>query len=310
MTILGSSSALPIKNRFPSAHLLNVNERFYLIDCGEGTQIQLRKFGVSFLKINHLFLSHLHGDHVFGIFGLLSTFELMGRKTAFTIYAPGNFKNVLNFYLSTFTHNNSFPIIHVTIPNKTSVIHEDKQCTVTAFPLTHKVETYGFLFKEQKRALNLKKDVVEKYKIPVKDIPKIKAGYDYSNNQGQITIKNKELTLPPYKQRSYAYCTDTIYKESLKELFTGVDLLYHEATFLHEELKKARETCHSTSLQAAELANKSKAGHLLIGHFSARYKDTSPLLEEAKNIFANTTAVNDGDVFEVGLARVIHNTNE
>ncbi len=303
LTILGSSSALPANNRFPSAHLLNVNERFYLIDCGEGTQIQLRKFGVSLLKINHLFLSHLHGDHVFGIFGLLSTLELMGRKGAFTIYAPKDFDKILQFYLSSFSHSNSFPINHIQIPSETSIIHEDKQCSVTSFPLTHKVETYGFLFKEQKRMLNLKNDVVKHYNIPIRDIPKIKLGEDYFDKKKQVIIKNNELTQPPYKQRSYAYCTDTIYKESLKKLLSGVDLLYHEATFLHKEIKRARETCHSTSLQAAELASKANVKKLLIGHFSARYKDVSVLLNEARVIFKDTTAVKDGDVFEVKLTR-------
>lgn len=303
VTILGSSSALPTSKRFPTAHLLNVNERFYLIDCGEGTQIQLRRFKQPFNKVKHIFISHLHGDHIFGIFGLISSLELLGKKDELHIYAHKEFEKILAFYQKFYDRKISFRIIHHIIDDKQIiVIHEDKKIRVTSFPLIHKIPVSGFVFKEHQRERNIKKEAVEKYQISIKKIHEIKGGSDYISENG-VVIPNKEITLPPYKSRSYAFITDTISRESVIPVIKNADLLYHEATFRHEELNLARNTCHSTSVQAAEIAKKSKTKKLLIGHFSARYKDINPILKEAKTVFPETIAVNDGDIYTVPLER-------
>ncbi len=303
VTILGSSSALPTSKRFPTAHLLNVDERFYLIDCGEGTQIQLRRFKQPFNKIKHIFISHLHGDHIFGIFGLVSSLELLGKKDELNIYAHKEFENVLAFYEQFYDRKISFQINHRIIDSKqTTVIHEDKKIQVTSFPLIHKTPVAGFLFKEPQRERNIKKEAVEKYQISIKEIHEIKRGSDCIDADGKI-IPNKEITLPPYKSRSYAFITDTISRESVIPVIENADLLYHEATFRHDDLSRARNTCHSTGLQAAQIAKKSKPAKLLIGHFSARYKDITPIIEEAKSVFPETIAVNDGDTYSVPLSR-------
>ncbi len=302
LRILGSSSALPTSKRFPSAHLLNVNERFYLIDCGEGTQMQLRRYGVRFGKLHEVFISHLHGDHVFGIFGLLSSLELMGRTSPLTIFAPKDFSKILDFYKSTFGQTRGFPINFKPLPEETGIIYHDKRVKVTSFPLTHKVPTFGFLFKENDNPRNIKKPEIEKHNLTIPQILKLRKGENVTTEQG-VPIQSKEVTLPPYHARSYAYLTDTIAKNSLAKLLENTDLLYHEATFLHDDLKLARETCHSTARQAAEFAEKAGVKKLLIGHFSGRYNNSGLFTEEAREIFQNTTGVNDGDEFEVERTR-------
>lgn len=304
VTILGSSSALPTSQRFPTAHLLNVDERFYLIDCGEGTQIQLRKYRKPFHKIKHIFISHLHGDHVFGIFGFISSLELLGKNNELHIYAHKEFEEILNFYQDFYGRKITFNVHHHIIDNNSAaVIHEDKKITVTSFPLIHKIPVSGFLFCETERERNIKKEAIEKYNISIKQIHQIKKGEDLITPEGK-KISNKELSIPPYKSRSYAFVTDTISRESIIPIIEHADLLYHEATFAHNELSRARNTCHSTGLQAAQIANKADVGKLLIGHFSARYKNINPILEEAKSIFPKTYAINDGDLYEVPLERL------
>lgn len=303
VTILGSSSALPTSQRFPTAHLLNVDERFYLIDCGEGTQIQLRKFKQPFNKIKHIFISHLHGDHVFGIFGLIASLELLGKKDDLHIFAHLGFKEILQFYQGFYNRHIGFNIVHHVIqPDSTACIYQDKKIIVTAFPLIHRIPVSGFFFQEQKRERNIKKEVVEKYEISIKKIHDIKKGSDFVKQDGEV-IPNTELTIPPYKSRSYAFLTDTISRESVVPIIENADLLYHEASFLHNELALARNTCHSTSVQAAQIAKKANVQKLLLGHFSARYKDVTPIVDEAKAVFQETYGVNDGDVFEVPMAR-------
>jgi ribonuclease Z len=304
LTVLGSSSALPTSKRFPTAQVLKVQERFFLIDCGEGTQIQIRKFKLPISRIHHIFISHLHGDHVFGLFGLLSSMNLLGRNADLTIHAHAAMKHTIDYFTTFFGPGLQFRIIFQPFPSRRqSLIYEDKMITVKTIPLKHRIPTVGFLFREKKRPLNIRKDKVELLKIPYREIVKIKEGSDFVTAEGKV-YKNKELTLPEIKSRSYAYVTDTAYQEKITGLIKDVDLLYHEATFLDCDRKLARLTGHSTALQAAGIADKAGAGKLLLGHFSSRYKNIAAFVEEAMTVFENTVAVEDGDVFEVKETRL------
>lgn len=299
VTILGSSSALPTSKRFPSAHVLNVHERLFLIDCGEGTQIQLRKFKLPMNRINHIFLTHSHGDHVLGIFGLISTFNLLGRKTDLHVYGVADFEEIFYKNIDFFTDQISFKVIyHVVDPFRVEIIYSDKHVEVTTLPLRHRVPTVGYLFREAPRPLNIRKELIAKYNLSITDIVKIKNGSDHILNDGTV-IPNAELTYISTTPRSYAYCSDTLFSKRLVALVKNVDLLYHEATFLQSELRLARLTGHSTALQAATVALKAGVGKLLIGHFSSRYKNEKDLLKEAQEVFAETAIANDGLTFSV-----------
>jgi len=299
VTILGSSSALPTSKRFPSAHVLNVHERMFLIDCGEGTQIQLRRFKLPMNRISHIFLTHSHGDHVLGIFGLISSFNLLGRKSDLHVYGVEDFQELFYKNIHYFTDQMSFKVIyHVVDPFRVETIYSDKHVVVTTLPLRHRVPTVGYLFREAPRPLNIRKELIAKYNLSLTDIVKIKNGSDYTLNDGTV-IPNAELTYISSIPRSYAYCSDTLYSERLIGLVKNVDLLYHEATFLHSELKLARLTGHSTAQQAATVAFKAGVGKLLIGHFSSRYRNEKDLHKEALEIFPNTEVVNDGLTFTV-----------
>jgi ribonuclease Z len=303
LTVLGSSSALPTSKRFPAAQVLNVQERFFLIDCGEGTQIQIRRFKLPFSRIHRIFISHLHGDHVFGLFGLLSSMNLMGRKADLTIHAHSELEHTLAHFKKYFGTDLRFEIhFQPFSAARQSLIFEDKKVTVETIPLRHGVPTVGFIFREKARPLNIRKDMVDLLKIPYREIIKIKAGSDYTSEDGKV-VKNIELTLPMIRPRSYAYISDTAYHAKVAGLVAGVDLLYHEATFLEKDRKIARLNGHSTALQAARIAEKARAGKLLIGHFSSRYNNIAAFTDEARSLFENTTAVEDGDVFEVAEER-------
>lgn len=305
ITVLGSSSALPTSKRFPTAQVLKIRERFFLIDCGEGTQIQMRRYNLPFSRIHHIFISHLHGDHIFGLFGLLSSMNLMGRKAALTIHAHATLEPTLEHFKKYFGTEFLFTVNLNPIPAKRQhIIFEDKQVTVEAIPLKHRIPCSGFLFREKKLPLNIRKEMVESLNIPYPEIIKIKNGADYVSQQGEI-FRNKDLTLPEIKPLSYAYISDTAYKEKIADILKGVDILYHEATFLNTDKKLARDTGHSTALQAATIAQMAEVGKLLIGHFSPRYKDISKFIDEARSVFQNTFAVDDGDVFEVKESRVL-----
>lgn len=299
LTILGSSSALPTSERYTSAHVLNAHERMYLIDCGEGTQMQLRRNRIKISAINHIFISHLHGDHVFGIYGLLSTFNLMGRKQPLNLYAPGDYKNILLSHLKDFDINLNYEISFVPLSGNDPIeILDDKYLTVTSFPLKHRVPTFGFLFKEKAQYRKILKEAIDSYHIPIQAIQKIKNGSDFVTEKGEV-IKNDKITSAPPKPLSFAYCSDTKYFKRIISFVKNVDLLYHEATFDDSLKKLALATCHSTSIQAATVAKEAGAGQLLIGHFSARYKDVSHLVEEAMTVFPYTTAAEDGKTYEV-----------
>ncbi|MDD3740078.1 MAG: ribonuclease Z [Bacteroidales bacterium] len=292
--ILGSSSALPTSTRMPTAQVVMYNETPYLIDCAEGTQMQMRKFSIPFGKLKNIFISHLHGDHFFGIFGLLSSFNLLGRKQDLNIYAPAELKKIYETVLSLNNDHLHYKVNFIPLTdNGKNLIFENKFLEVYSFPLKHTKPTYGFLFVEKNKALNIRKDVIERYELSIAEIVKIKAGEDLFDDFGEV-VKNSELTTKPGEIRSYAFCTDTLPLKNLKEYFTDVNLLYHEATFASDMEDLAKETRHSTAKQAAEIANITKSKKLMIGHFSSRYKSVEIFLKEAEEIFTDVTAAEDG----------------
>jgi ribonuclease Z len=302
LTILGSSSALPTSKRFPAAHVLKVDERFFLIDCGEGTQIQLRKYGFNPSRIHQIFISHIHGDHVFGLFGLLSSLGMMGRKVPIQLYGPEKLAAMLRDHLKYFGPL-PFELLTFHPPEDPATpLYEDEKVCVTAIPLKHRTRTYGFIFREKPRPLNLRKEAIEEFGLGIADRVRVKQGADISLPDGR-TIPNHLLTLPPYLPRSYAYISDTLFDPDLVPQLRKVDLLYHEATFSGRDEKLAADTFHSTAPQAARIAKDAEAGKLLIGHFSSRYRDHAVLVEEAREIFSHTRGVSDGDVYSVPLAR-------
>ncbi len=300
LTILGTSSALPTSNRYPTAQVLNVLGRFFLIDCGEGTQTQMRKYKIGFSGINHIFISHLHGDHIFGLIGLISTFAMIGRLNDLHIYSHSELQKFLSPQIE-FLYGEELPfkiIFHPLNFKKEQKIFEDKKVTVFSFPLTHRIPTCGFRFEEKAAWPNLLKDKIEEYQIPIRDRQRIKEGGDFLTTDGRL-IPHTELTTIKHHPRSFAFCSDTKYSESYIKYVKNVDLLYHEATFAADNQQLATSTWHSTGKDAATVALKAQVGQLLIGHFSARYKDHSPILKEALSIFQETKAILEGDVISV-----------
>ncbi len=305
VTILGSSSAVPTSDRFPTAHVVNIHERFFLVDCGEGAQIQLQRYKIGFGKINHILISHLHGDHTFGLFGLLGSLSLLDRKTDLHIYANPLLKTILDEHHKHF-YQHPFPfsiIFHPFGAARRKMLFEDDKLDIHTIPMKHRTPCCGFLFREKPPLLNIRKDMIDLHKIPREEIMNIKKGNDFINEQGN-RIPNKDLTLPPLKPRSMAICSDTGYSESILPQIKDVDILYHEATYLDEMRESAASTAHSTAKQAGMLAKKANAGKLLIGHFSARYKSAEPLLDEARKEFPATFVANEGDCHSVSQTRM------
>lgn len=299
VTILGSSSATPIYNRHPTAQVLNVHEHLFLIDCGEGTLIQMHRYHIKYHRINHIFISHLHGDHYLGLMGLISTMHLQGRTEELHIYSPPELKEIVELQLRHSQTNLRYQLVYHSVDSANpKVLFEDDELEVSSVILNHRIPCTGFLFKEKPRLRKLNKDAVEKYKIPVNAFSSLKNGKDYVDESGTV-ISNTELTLSPPPPRVYAFCSDTIYDESIVPFISRVDLLYHEATFLSDKAERAKETFHTTASQAATIAKQARVKRLLIGHFSARYKNLYPLLEEAKEIFENTSLALEGDKFTI-----------
>lgn len=297
LTILGASSATPTSNRNPTAQVLNVLERFFLIDCGEGTQMQLRKFKIKFQRINHIFISHLHGDHYFGLMGLLSSMHLLGRQNELHVYAPAPLKEIIDIQLKYSETYLNYPLIFHPLNFETkNVMFEDDLVKVSSFPLFHRIATCGFLFEEKEKAKSIIKEKIKEYEIGVADIQNIRLGEDFITKMG-VKIPNSELTHPSPHLRKYAYCSDTRYNEKLLDYVSDVDLLYHEATFLHELLDRAEATFHTTAKEAGIFASKANAKQLIIGHFSARYPDLKPLLDEASAHFSNTLLAQEGQSY-------------
>ncbi len=299
VTILGSSSATPVYNRNPTAQLLNCNEKFYLIDCGEGTQQQLIKFGLKASKIDFILISHLHGDHYFGLIGLLSSMHLNGRIKPIHIFAPFALKEILDLqFKHSDTHLRYELIYHVTEANQSAVIFENADLSIETIILNHRIPCTGFKFTEKKR---LRKIVVEKLEaanVPVAYYPILKRGVDLTLPNGDV-ILNADYTTDSATPKSYAYCSDTLMDESYFDSIKNCDTLYHEATFLHEMLERANETHHTTALQAAEIAKRVGTKKLILGHFSSRYKTLGPILEEAKAVFENTELAIEGHTYQI-----------
>ena len=297
LTILGSGSAVPTANRNPTSHFLNFGEKFFLIDCGEGTQIQLKRYKLRFTRINHIFISHLHGDHYFGLIGLISTFNLLGRKNPLYIYGPPQLKELLDFQMKLADHYIGYKIEFMPLSyDQSKVIVDDRRYTVETIVLKHRVPCCGFIFREKTKQRNIITAKIQQYQIPLKEVPKIKSGADFLTVDGKL-IPNKELTIEPPKPKSYAFCSDTIYKESIVEQIKNVDLLYHEATFLSNLSDLAKKTYHSTALQAATIAKMANVKQLVIGHFSSRYVSFDEFLKESCNVFENTHIASDGKKF-------------
>ena len=299
LTILGSSSAIPTSERYPTAQVLEVPGRYFLIDCGEGTQIQIRRLKIKFSKIQHIFISHLHGDHYYGLIGFISTLNLLGIKNNIHIYSPSELKELIQPQLHFLKGEMRFKVIfHPLNFKRPQKIYADKKVEVFSFPVKHSISACGFLFKEIQKQANIKKECIAQYNIPIAQIKEIKAGADYKTAEG-ATIANKQLTIPPPKPHTYAFCTDTIFHPPIADTIKNVDLLYHEATFLNEMKDWARKTWHSTASEAAKMAQLAHAKKLIIGHFSSRYKDISPLVEEARSIFKNTEEAIDGHKYKI-----------
>ena len=286
--ILGCGSALPTTRHFATSQVVNLRDKLFMIDCGEGAQMQLRKSRLKFSRLNHIFISHLHGDHCFGLMGLISTFGLLGRTAELHIHSPKGLEELLTPMLNFFCHTLAYKVIfHEFDTRQTSVVYEDRSMTVTTIPLQHRIPCCGFLFAEKARPNHIIRDMVDFYKVPVYELNRIKNGYDYVTPEGEV-IANTRLTRPSDPPRKYAYCSDTIFRPEIVEQLSGVDLLFHEATFAESELARAKETYHTTAAQAARIALEAGVRQLVIGHFSARYEDESILLKEASAVFPNT----------------------
>ena len=319
LNVLGTASALPTTERYPSAQVLDVRGRLFMIDCGEGAQIQMRKAGISFLKVEHICLSHIHGDHIFGIFGLLSTMGLLGRSSQLNIYAPEDFGPVLDFFKEKFgeglLYEINFVPLRMTSPE---VVYENRTIELLAFPLNHRIPTFGFIIREKTPLYNVHKDAIARYGLSVPEIGTLKRGKDVIRPAGPLTepcpendyrpqsgsdepmvIPFEEAAYLPYQPRSYAYCSDTAPFPELSAWIKGVTLLYHEATFPSEMAEMAEKTNHSTTLQAAQTALEAGAGRLVVGHYSSRFPSVDFYLDQIKTIFPEAYLAHDGDVFEI-----------
>ena len=300
LNVLGTASALPTTERYPSAQVLNVRGRLFMIDCGEGAQIQLRKAGISFLKIEHICLSHVHGDHIFGLFGLLSTMGMLGRTAPLYVYAPKSLAATLEFFRSNFGEGLLYEIRHVILEmSSPELVYENRNLELLAFPLNHRVETFGFIIREKMPQFNVHKDSIAKYGLSLSEIGTLKRGEDVIRED--MVIPNSEAAYLPFKPRSYAYCSDTAPFPELAQWVTGVNVLYHEATFPSQMAEMAQKTFHSTTLQAAQCALEAGVGRLLVGHYSSRFPSVEFYLDELRSVFPESYLTKDMDVVEVSF---------
>lgn len=301
LTILGCHSATPRVNAHPTAQYLEIKNHHFLIDCGEGTQVQLRKYGVKFSKIKHIFISHLHGDHLFGLVGLVSTFRLLNRTSELHVYGPKGIKEIITLQLKLSDSWTHYPLLFHELTSKESeLIFEDEKVEVHTIPLDHRIYTNGFLFKEKLGERKLNMIAIPKYKeIEICDYQNLKNGKDFTLNNGEI-LKNELLTLNPSPPKSYAFCSDTSYFPNIVHQIKNVNCLYHETTFLKDKEDLATKTKHSTAEQAAKIAQQANVKELIIGHYSGRYKNKQVFLDEASPIFENTVLAVEGETYTIG----------
>jgi ribonuclease Z len=300
LTILGNSSATPTLNRFPSAQYLNMLDHHILIDCGEGTQMQLRKYKIKKSKLQYIFISHVHADHILGLPGLLFSMNLNSRTDVLHIFAPQSVFEIIDLFMKHSDTHLRFDIVrHITSDDAPHVIFENTLIKVTSFPLYHRVPTTGFIFEEQARLRKLNIDACEKNHIPFTLYNDLKRGKDYISSDGKVQIENERLTFDTGEPIRYAYASDTLFDPRVVDAVRDVDVLYHESTFLHEKLDRALETKHTTALQAGMAAREAGVKQLLIGHFSSRYEDLTVLLDEAQTQFAQTEIAEEGKTFQL-----------
>ncbi len=294
LTILGSGAALPTAKRRPTSHYLVVKNRHILIDCGEGTQDALRKAHIHIQKITHIFISHLHGDHYFGLVGLLSTLHLLGRDKGLTVYGPKELEQIIRLQLEVGGSRLGFDLnFVVTEPSGKNLLFEDKLIQIWSFPLKHRIPTTGFIINEQPKERSINGELFRQDQVSLAAIPHLKAGRNYTDENGRM-IDFEKYSFPAKESKSYAFCSDTIYLPSLIPYIEGVTVLYHEATFIEKDAERAKQTFHSTAKQAAEIAKTAGVQRLLLGHLSARYENNDAHLEEAQAVFQNVFVVDDG----------------
>jgi len=299
LTILGCGSALPTRKNFPSSQLLEIRDKQFLIDCGEGTQIRMSQMGIKTNRLGHIFISHLHGDHCFGLMGLISTYGMLNRTAELHIHAQADLEKIMKPQLEYFCAGLPFDVIFHTInPRKHELIYEDRSVQVFSIPLKHRVPCCGFLFEEKPRDRHIIREMIDFYKIPTWRISKIKQGEDFVTEEGEI-IPNEQLSKAGDPPKRFAYCSDTAYSEKIIPIIAEVDCLYHEATFMEDEQVRSKQTEHSTARQAATIALKANVKKLIIGHYSARYINQNELLNEAKAVFENTVLGEDLTIYNI-----------
>ena len=299
LNILGCGSALPTTRHNASSQVINLRDKLYMIDCGEGTQLQMRKMKIKFSRLNHIFISHLHGDHSLGLPGLLSTLGMLGRMGDLFIYGPAEVGEYVQVIEKLFCQGSPFQMKFQAVDtNNYNLVMEDRSVSVYSLPMKHRVPCCGYLFVEKERSPHIIREMIDFYKIPISKIELIKQGADFVTEEGEV-IPNKILTRPAEPAKRYAYCSDTAFFPKIIPYIEGVDLLYHEATFLEADSARAYETFHSTTKQAASIARDAQVKKLLIGHYSARYIDLLPLEKEARSIFHNTLLANEGMVLSL-----------
>ena len=297
--ILGCGSALPTTRHNATSQVIDLRDKLYMIDCGEGTQSQYRRAGLSFSRLGHIFISHLHGDHCFGLMGLISTLGLLGRTATLHIHAFPELETLMRPWLTYFCEGMPYEVEFHPFPHGcTDIIYEDRSVSVQAFPLSHRVPCCGFVFQEKPTAAHIRREMIDFYEIPFSQINRIKNGEDYVTPDGKV-IPNSRLTTPAAQPRKYVYCSDTKFNVNNVQYTRDADLLFHEATFADDRATRAEQTCHSTARQAAEMARLSHAKQLLIGHYSARYTDESLLLDEACEVFPQTLLAEEGKCYKI-----------
>lgn len=297
--ILGCGSALPTTRHNATSQVVEVRGKFFMIDCGEGTQVQLRRSHIGFTKLQAIFISHIHGDHCFGLIGLISTFGMLGRTAPLHIYAPVELKAILDMLMTSFCHGLDYEVVfHAVDTTQQAIVYEDRSLTIESIPLSHRLPCCGFLFREKPTLPHIRRDMIDFYHIPVSQINNIKLGASWTDDEGRI-IPSERLTTPADPPRSYAFCSDTRYMPTLHEVVRDVNLLYHESTYMTRDLPHAQLYYHSTARQAAQVALDAHVGKLLLGHYSAKYDDEEALLAEALDVFPNAILSREGMVVNV-----------